>query len=121
MKIWVDKELFQWEKNRWVNVETSENESEITYVQFYNKKASYGPEIPLENNKAKIPDYLLKESLPIMAVACIGSLGETQVIGRREFKVIKRVKPENYVENPSDPDDPNGSNKDVIYDGGVEV
>lgn len=115
MKIWIDKELFQWEKNRWVYIETSQDEPNITYIQFYNGKASYGPEIPLEGNKAKIPSYLLKESLPIMAVACIGSLGETQVVDRREFKVIKRARPENYVE------DPNDTSKDLIYDGGVEV
>jgi hypothetical protein len=55
-----------------------------------------GPEVPLENNKAKIPDYLLKESLPIMAVACIGSKGRTQVVGRREFKVIQRARPKEF-------------------------
>lgn len=115
MKIWTDKELFQWEKDRWVYIETSENEPKITFVQFYNAKFSYGPEIPLKDGKAKIPNYLLKEGLPIMAVACIGLLGETQVIGRREFKVIKRAKPEFYV---SDPDD---TSIDLIYDGGVEV
>jgi hypothetical protein len=70
-----------------------------------------GPEIPLENNKAKIPDYLLKESLPIMAVACIGSKGRTQVVGRREFKVIQRARPEEFKEEI----------KHVIYDGGEEV
>ena len=49
----------------------------ITFIQFYNNKSQIGPEIPLENNKAKIPDYLLEESLPIMAVACVGSKGKT--------------------------------------------
>ena len=46
-----------------------------------------------------------------MAVACVGSKGKTQVIGRREFRVIKRAKPDDFTED----------NKHVIYDGGEEV
>lgn len=110
MKLWIEKELFQWETERYVNI-TQDSDLPITFIQFYNKKSKIGPEIPLENNKAKIPDYLLEESLPIMAVACVGSKGKTQVIGRREFRVIKRAKPDDFVED----------NKHVIYDGGEEV
>ena len=51
MKIWIDKELFQWEKDRWVYVETFENEPKITFVQFYNAKFSHGPEIPLKDTQ----------------------------------------------------------------------
>lgn len=110
MKLWIEKELFQWETERYVNI-SQDSKSLITFIQFYNDKSKIGPEIPLENNKAKIPDYLLEESLPIMAVACVGSKGNTQVVGRREFRVIKRAKPDNYMED----------NKHVIYDGGEEV
>lgn len=114
MKIWIDKELFQWEKNRYVHIETMENEPAISYIQFYNKKSVYGSEIPLKDNKAKIPDILLTECLPIMAVACTGLEGYTYPINRREFKVIKRAKPENYVDSSDEI-------KDIIYDGGVEI
>lgn len=110
MKLWIEKELFQWETERYVNI-TQDSDLPITFIQFYNSKSKIGPEIPLKDNKAKIPDYLLEESLPIMAVACVGSKGKTQVIGRREFRVIKRAKPDDFMED----------NKHVIYDGGEEV
>lgn len=111
MKLWIEKELFQWETERYVNVSLDGSDSQITFIQFYNNENDKGPEIPLENNKAKIPDYLLQESLPIMAIACTGSKGSTLVVGRRQFKVIKRARPETNFENI----------KHVIYDGGEEV
>lgn len=101
MKLWIDKELFQWEVDRYVYLSTEDSDAKITFIQFYNGKSKTGPEIPMEENKAKIPDYLLQESLPIMAVACTGSKGSTQVIGRRKFKVIKRAKPETVIEQSS--------------------
>lgn len=111
MKLWIDKELFQWERDRYVNISLGINDPKITYIQFYNNLYKNGPQIPLENNKAKIPDYLLTESLPIMVVACVGSKEKAQVIGRKEFKVIKRAKPGNLIEDTGH----------VIYDGGEEV
>lgn len=122
--LYIEKELFQWEKNRYVYL--SKEENNITYIQFYNSKSKTGPEILVEGNKVKIPDYLLEECLPIMALACVGKEGETQVISRREFKVLKRAKPALYVddsdepETPDTPDDPD-TNKDIIYDGGEET
>lgn len=110
MKLWIEKELFQWETERYVNI-LQDSDSPITFIQFYNNKSKIGPEIPLENNKARIPDYLLEESLPIMAVACVGSKEKTQVVGRREFRVIRRAKPYNLMED----------DKHVTYDGGEEV
>lgn len=98
MKLWIEKELFQWETERYVNI-SQDSDLPITFIQFYNNKSKTGSEIPLKDNKAKIPDYLLEESLPIMAVACIGSKGKTQVIGRREFRVIKRAKPDDFMED----------------------
>ena len=114
MKIWIEKELFQWEKNRYVYVDIGQNESLPDFIQFYNNKVSYGPEVRLIENKAKIPDYLLKDCLPIMALACNGEEGKTQVIDRRQFKVLKRTKPENYI------DDSEEENSHIIYDGGEE-
>lgn len=116
MTIRIDKELFQWEKNRYVYVDSSAEEPVITYVQFDSGKERIGSEAELKDGKAKIPNYLLRKSLPITALACIGSLEEgTQVIARRTFKVIPRAKPESYF----DEDDDTGI--EVIYDGGVEV
>lgn len=114
MEIMVERELFQWEKNRKIYVEQSTNEPQITYIQFYNKNSCSGPEIPLLGGSASIPNYLLREPYPIMAVACIGVQGNTQAIGRREFKIIKRPRPENYYHNEE------GVQKQIIYDGGEE-
>ena len=111
MNLWIDKELFQWEKDRYVNISLSESDPQVTFIQFYNDRSSVSPEIPLENNRAEIPPVLLEECLPIMAVACIGRRGRTQVVGRRQFKVIKRAKPQEYID----------TGKYVIYDGGEEV
>jgi hypothetical protein len=55
----------------------------------------------------------LKEALPITVEACSGKLGEGQVIGRRTFKVLKRPKPENYVDE--------NNQIHIIYDGGEEI
>ena len=116
MVIRIDKELFQWEKNRYVYVDSSTEEPVITYVQFYSGQDRLGPEIKLEGGKAKIPNRLLQKSLPITALACIGDLEEgTQVIARRAFKVIPRAKPESYSDNESE------EGIEVISDGGVEV
>lgn len=115
MKIFIDKELFQWEKNRKIYIELSEKDIPITYVQFYNSKSKNSPEVKVINNTATIPNYLLQESLPIMAVACSGAVGEGYVIGRREFKVIKRAKPEFYVPDSDE------EVEHIIYDGGMEV
>lgn len=98
MRLWIEKELFQWERGRYVNVSSDNSEPEITFIQFYNEENAVGPEVALEKGKAKIPDYLLEKSLPIMAVACAIKEGEAQVIERRKFRVLKRAKPESYTE-----------------------
>lgn len=113
MKLWIDKELFQWERKRFVNISLENDEPEISVVQFYNGKNNSSLEISVQDNKAEIPDQLLADYLPIMAVACTGNSDERQVAGRREFKVIKRAKPEFYPETDVI--------KHVIYDGGEEV
>ena len=114
MTLRIDKELFQWEKDRYVFIEGIEENPNVSVIQFYNKKSKYGPEVPIKDNKAQIPNYLLKENLPITALACTETSGGTQVICRKVFKVLSRAKPEYYIED----DD---TSKDVIYDGGVEV
>lgn len=116
MKIRIEKELFQWEKGRYVYVDFGSDEPQITYVQLYSGRDALGPEIALEDGKVKIPNYLLQKNLPITALACIGDLKEgTQVIARRTFKVIPRAKPESYFDEDAE------AGIEVIYDGGVEV
>lgn len=115
MNIIVEKELFQWEKNRQVFVIQEPGDPIITCVQFYNKNNCTGQEVPLRGNVAMIPNYLLREPYPIMAVACTGTIGDTKAIGRREFRVIKRARPENYYANEE------GKIRHIIYDGGEEL
>lgn len=119
MKIFIDKELFQWERNRYVILEVKDDEAAPDFVQFYNARSTRGPEVPLIDGRAKIPDELLQSSLPITAVACRGKKGSAKVITRREFKVIKRVRPENYQDTP--PDDEDDEDYYIIYDGGEET
>ena len=114
----INKELFQWEKGRFVTVD--DNEPEITTVEFYNKKSKQGIEQYVINHKAQIPNFLLKESLPIVALACIDTEDGTQVISRKTFKVLARPKPEFYVDDDIGPENPDIPGVDVVYDGGVE-
>lgn len=126
MNLYIDKELFQWEKNRFVYLEKSETDPLITYIQFYNKNSKCGPEVPVVNNRAQIPDYLLEESFPIMAIACTGEQGETLAITRREFNVLKRAMPEKYEDEsdeppvPGEPEEPDYDDEEIVYDGGEE-
>ena len=115
----IDKELFQWEKGRYVNV--TQSKPLITTIEFYNKKSKIGPEVYVVNGKAQIPNFLLKDSLPIVALACTDDENGTKVITRRTFKVIPRVKPEFYVDDDEVPSNPDIPGLDIIYDGGVEI
>lgn len=113
----IEKELFQWEKGRYVIV----NDESITTVEFYNKKSKYGDEVIVENGQAQIPNKLLKESLPIAALACIDDENGTKVISRKTFKVLARPRPEFYVDDEDEPVNPGPDipGLDIIYDGGV--
>ena len=121
----IDKELFQWEKGRFVKV----SRSDITTVEFYNKKSKYSDEVGVEDGQAQIPNQLLKEALPIIASACIDDENGTKVISRKTFKVLARPKPEFYIDDdepdapvePDDPDTPDIPGLDIIYDGGMIV
>ena len=115
----IDKELFQWEKGRYVTVSSAH--PEITTVEFYNKKSKYGPEQYVVDGKALIPNFLLKDSLPIVALACVDSPEGTKVVSRKVFKVLARKKPEYYVDDDDGPVNPDIPGIDIVYDGGVEV
>lgn len=114
MIILIEKELFQWDKNRFVNVKLEEDDTVPTHLQFYNKKSREGKVISFEE-KVKIPNSLLKESLPITILACYRDEEEEEekVLYRREFKVLARPRPENYVDDDEF--------IEIIYDGGMEV
>lgn len=107
----IERELFQWEKNRFVL--TDQNE-QITHVQFYNDKTKEGPEIPVIDGAAMIPNYLLKDSLPIIALGYIKTKNETKIVCRRTFRVLKRARPQSYIDDCFEI-------REIIYDGGVEV
>ena len=95
----VDRELFQWEKNRCVTVGPQELLDEIYCLQFYNRKSTVAQESFLSKNKAKIPDKLLTQNIPITVIACSKEGDGTQVLAYKTFKVLPRVKPESYREN----------------------
>lgn len=114
MKIEIDKELFQWEKNRQVFVTLEENDPEISFMRFYNKVQGYSIPVPLVDGFAQIPDNFLKEALPITALACIGEKDEAKVFTRRQFRVLRQAKPIDYQ-------DENNLDIELIYDGGEEL
>ena len=111
MNISIDKELFQWEKNRQVNFSTDSQSP--NFFTFHNPKSKLSIEVLPQKNIVQIPDELLKEALPITVEACVGKMGEGHVIDRRIFKVLKRPRPENYIDKDSE--------IHVIYDGGEEI
>ena len=113
MEIIINKELFQWEKNRYVYINLEEGEDLPSYLQFYNKKSKKALQRNISEGKALIPNQLLKQNLPIMVLACLANDNETLVLTRKEFKVLSCPKPENYI------DDETGI--EIIYDGGMEV
>lgn len=129
MKIYIDKELFQWEKNRYILLELEESEKTIpTFAQFYNSRMSVSLDNPVVDNKVKIPPQLLEQEYPIMIVVCSGSFENAHVISRKQFNIIKRARPgiglggsyePDEPDEPSNPDTPSGD-KDIIYDGGEE-
>ena len=112
MRIFTDKELFQWEKNRYIQIEPDIGQN-LTYVQFDNNNTKDGILVLIQNNTAKIPDVLLKDKIPIMANICEGPKEATRVITRKQLKIIPRSKPESYR-------DEEDVYKEIIYDGGEE-
>ena len=113
----IDKELFQWEKDR--NIFVLENSPQITIVEFYNKNSQNSIRKYVSEGKVRIPNSLLKESFPITALACVEENEEAKVIFRKVFKVLARPKPQGYVDDPDIPDDPD-LDKEIVFDGGVE-
>ena len=113
MKIIIDRELFQWDKNRCVSVQFDNNEESPSILQFYNKKSSKAKECVFSKDKNIIPNELLKSGLPVTVLACLAEGEETKVLCRKEFKVLARPKPESYVDDDLA--------VEIIYDGGVET
>jgi hypothetical protein len=134
MRIYVNKELFQWEKNRYILIKTDSALEELpTFAQFYNKKMLKSLDSPVIDNKIKIPNQLLEYDIPVMVVVCAGPYEDAHAISRKEFKIIRRAKPGNGSDNPDEPENPDipdvpdipggddPIDKDIIYDGGEEV
>ena len=116
----IDKELFQWERGRYVFVEP--HNPPIAAVEFYNQNSKTSKAMNVVDGQARFPDSLLCESLPITAVACTLDDEGTKAIARKTFKVIAKPKPDFYPEGgETEPDFPNLPGFDVIYDGGEVV
>ena len=113
MKIEIDKELFQWDKNRCLTISLNDSETSPSVLQFYNSKSPEAIEREFFKDKNTIPNELLKDYLPIVVLACSNDGEETKVLHRKEFKVLKRPRPENYIDDDL--------SIELIYDGGVEI
>lgn len=132
MKIFVDKELFQWEKNRYILLEAEPAEEQPTFAQFYNSRMSVSLDNPVVNGKVKIPPQLLEQDIPIMVIVCSGSYENAHAISRKEFKIIRRARLGNGFNGSGGPEEPDipdvpdtpdtpDTDKDIIYDGGEET
>ena len=97
----IDKELFQFEKDRYIQVD-EDLLGRIDHIQFYNDDNSTTKTVSIINGKALIPDELLMQSLPIMAVGCKQTENGSYLgIIRKQFKVIPRARPGSYEEEES--------------------
>ena len=122
MKICTDKELFQWEKDRKIYIESSIEEPVITILEFYNANSKVGEAEILENNEALIPNHLLRMAKPLMVLACTGEKGNTKPVDRRQFRIIPRPCPEDYSDDSAAPGLPNlPSGVHIIFNGGEEI
>lgn len=122
MKIKIDKELFQWEKDRKIIIETSSDDPDITILEFYNTGSRVGEAEVLQGNEAFIPNHLLRSSTPLTVLACTGEKGNTKPIDRRQFRIIPRPCPEGYDDDsvaPPTPDYP--TDIFIIFNGGEEI
>ena len=112
----VEKELFQWERGRYVTVDNAH--PEISTIEFYNQKSKYTDEISVVEGRAKIPNYLLRDDCPIIALACETGEEGPKVVCKKTFKVLPRPRPEYYEDNEDEPIGPEIPIVDIIYDGG---
>ena len=92
MEIKIEKNLFQWEKDRKVFIECNKTDYPSLYVQVFNTKTIAAPLIPLTTDYIIIDDKILEQPLPITVLVC----SEERVFARREFSVLKRPKPDGY-------------------------
>lgn len=117
----IEKELFQWEKGRYVIID--DKHPEILTVEFYNSKSKNTKEVLVEDGRARIPNEFLKTELPVVALACTQKDFRKQVVARETFKIFPRPKPEYYIDSDEDdpitPPKPDGPSVDIVFDGGV--
>lgn len=92
MEIKIEKNLFQWERNKKIFINYDKTKYSSLQVQVFNAKAKTAPFIPLINDYIVIDDKILEESLPITVLVCC----EETVVARKEFCVLKRPKPDGF-------------------------
>ena len=96
-------ELFQWEKDRYVYIEQSDQGERVYCVQFYNKKSQVAEEDCLIDGKVKIPNKLLTQNIPITVIAC-GEQGDgTRVLAQKSLRVLPRTRPMSYIDDDDEP------------------
>lgn len=110
VKIVIEKELFQWEVNRTVDIIIEEGDTDITFIEFYSDKSKTSERFEYTGAPVAIPDYFLQNTKQLVVSAC----SDIGVVARKEFKVLFRKRPEDYQ---GDIDE----NKEVELDGGEEV
>lgn len=110
VKIVIEKELFQWEVDRTVDVIIEEGDADITFVEFYSDKSKTSERFEYIGAPVIIPDYFLQDTKQLVVSAC----SDIGVVARKEFKVLFRKRPEDY-QGDIDED------KEIELDGGEEV
>lgn len=92
-------ELFQWDCDQVVVFDEIDSEGEDLYeAHFANRKSEVAYATNIKDNEATIPNVLLQDSLPIMVyVYKISDEGLGYTDFRKEFKVIPRTRPEDYI------------------------
>lgn len=92
VKIIIEKELFQWEIDRTVNIIIEEGDVDITFVEFYSDKSKTSERFKYAGTPVAIPDYFLQDTKQLVVSAC----SDVGVVARKEFKVLFRKRPEDY-------------------------
>lgn len=90
----------QWDKGQIIIVDECPPD---TFVHFSNTKSDKAYVLQTDaNHEVLVPDILLQEALPLTAWVYVIEDGIHYTEARREFQVIKRPKPEDYIYTEDD-------------------
>lgn len=91
-------ELWQWDTGRKIVVD-DKSVSEVHYSKYSSTQAITREVI---NGKAEIPNFLLQDTHAVTAYAYSGSIENGYTMAEKTFNVVKKPKPDNYVETEED-------------------